>query len=178
MNPKSKVPCNILMELESMARCSGRFLSHQSDWGLPPTFFPFWCHRWYQIVGSWVPRSSACVIDYVSYGRVMLVVPKKDITVGTASMDSFLWLSIVSGPTHWELPNPILPSRSRQTNLSTTSYHPTSSQGQCHIHPQQRRRSNKWIFWHHSIHRSLLDHSTRRPFPTTCYPIPTSYNTS
>jgi hypothetical protein len=38
MNPKSKAPCKILMH---MARRIGRFLSHQSDRGLPGTYFPF-----------------------------------------------------------------------------------------------------------------------------------------
>jgi hypothetical protein len=41
MNPKSKAPCKILMELDSMARRIGRFLSHQSDRKLPRTYFPF-----------------------------------------------------------------------------------------------------------------------------------------
>jgi hypothetical protein len=41
MNPKSKGPCKILMQLDSMARRIGRFLSHQSDRGLPRTYFPF-----------------------------------------------------------------------------------------------------------------------------------------
>ncbi len=41
MNPKSKAPCKILMELDSMARHIGRFLSHQSDRQLPRTYFPF-----------------------------------------------------------------------------------------------------------------------------------------
>ncbi len=41
MNPKSKAPCKILMELDSMARRIGRFLSHQSDRQLPRTYFPF-----------------------------------------------------------------------------------------------------------------------------------------
>ncbi len=40
-NPKSKAPCKILMQLDSMARRVGRFLSHQSDRGLPRTYFPF-----------------------------------------------------------------------------------------------------------------------------------------
>jgi hypothetical protein len=41
MNPKSKAPCKILMELDSIARRIGRFLSHQSDRELPRTYFPF-----------------------------------------------------------------------------------------------------------------------------------------
>jgi hypothetical protein len=41
MNPKSKAPCKILMELDSIARCIGRFLDHQSDCELPRTYFPF-----------------------------------------------------------------------------------------------------------------------------------------
>jgi hypothetical protein len=41
MNPKSKAPCKILMELDSIARRIGRFLSHQSDCELPRTHFPF-----------------------------------------------------------------------------------------------------------------------------------------
>jgi hypothetical protein len=41
MNPKSKAPRNFLMELDSMARRVGCFLSHQSDPGLPRTHFPF-----------------------------------------------------------------------------------------------------------------------------------------
>jgi hypothetical protein len=41
MNPKSKTPCKIMIQLDSMARKIGRFLSHQSDRGLPQTYFPF-----------------------------------------------------------------------------------------------------------------------------------------
>jgi hypothetical protein len=41
MNPESKAPCEILMELDSIARRMGRFLSHQSDRELPQTYFPF-----------------------------------------------------------------------------------------------------------------------------------------
>jgi hypothetical protein len=41
MNPKSKAPCKILMELDSMAKRIGHFLSHQSDRQLPRTYFPF-----------------------------------------------------------------------------------------------------------------------------------------
>jgi hypothetical protein len=40
MNPKSKAPCKILMEFDSIARRIGRFLSHQSDRELPQTYFP------------------------------------------------------------------------------------------------------------------------------------------
>jgi hypothetical protein len=40
MNPKSKASCKILMELDSIARRIGRFLSHQSDRELPRTYFP------------------------------------------------------------------------------------------------------------------------------------------
>jgi hypothetical protein len=41
MNPKRKAPCKILMELDSIARCIGHFLSHQSDCVLPRIYFPF-----------------------------------------------------------------------------------------------------------------------------------------
>jgi hypothetical protein len=41
MNPKSKAPCKMLMELASIARHIGRFLNHQSDRELPRTYFPF-----------------------------------------------------------------------------------------------------------------------------------------
>jgi hypothetical protein len=35
MNPKSKAPCKILMELDSIAKRIGRFLRNQSDRELP-----------------------------------------------------------------------------------------------------------------------------------------------
>jgi hypothetical protein len=41
MNPKSKAPCKILMELDSIARRIGRCLSNQSNRELPQTYFPF-----------------------------------------------------------------------------------------------------------------------------------------
>jgi hypothetical protein len=45
MNPKSKAPCKILMELDSIARCIGRFLSHQTlatqEKSDTRTYFPF-----------------------------------------------------------------------------------------------------------------------------------------
>ena len=37
----SRSPIKILQEVDSMARRIGRFLGHQSDRGLPRTYFPF-----------------------------------------------------------------------------------------------------------------------------------------
>jgi hypothetical protein len=48
------------------------------------------CDWWYQVVGSSVPRGTAPVIDYVLYGRIVLVVPYKDIASIIALMDWFV----------------------------------------------------------------------------------------
>jgi hypothetical protein len=39
-NPKSKSPPQILKEIDTWARTIGRYLGHQSDQGLPRTYFP------------------------------------------------------------------------------------------------------------------------------------------
>jgi hypothetical protein len=62
MNPKSKWPCKILAEVDSMAWRIGRFLSHQSDRGLPRTYFPFDVTGGIKLLGLQVPRGSARVL--------------------------------------------------------------------------------------------------------------------
>jgi hypothetical protein len=87
MNPKSKAPCKILMELDSIARRIGRFLSHHRVIASYLKHISSLQVQSYLVMNT---KGPACGVDHVLYGRITLDVSFQDVRVSTASMDSII----------------------------------------------------------------------------------------